>query len=86
MAPIQDWSKRQTKFCDYLLVWAPEHPKSFDGGWYYLHRVVVEKQLNRILHTWETVHHINEDKYDCSLENLFVCTRPEHDNAVWLTA
>ena len=85
MTPIQDWSDRQAKFCDYVLVHVPEHPKSFNGGWYYEHRLVVERDVGRILQSWETVHHINEDRFDNSLMNLFVCTRDEHDNAVWLT-
>ena len=63
----------------YVLVFAPWHPKNFGGGWYYLHRIVVEYQVGRVLRSWETVHHLSEDKQDCTLKNLFACTRTEHD-------
>lgn len=86
--PLTDWSGRARKISPkgYYLVHVPEHPKSFDGGWYYEHRMVVEASVGRVLHSSETVHHISEVKTDCSLDNLFVCTRDEHDRAVWLTA
>lgn len=69
----------------YVLVHVPEHLKSFNGGWYYEHRLVAERMLGRVLKTLETVHHINEDKTNNDWLNLFVCTRREHDRAVWLT-
>jgi len=86
-SPIQKWYDRDRKTNDsgYTLIMVPEHPKSFDGGWYYEHRLVEEKRHGRILESWETVHHISENKKDCSPANLFVCTREEHDKAVWLT-
>ena len=82
-SPIQTWTKRETSlyYNGYILIKVPEHPKSFDG-WYYEHRLVVERRVNRILNSWETVHHISEDKMDNSEDNLFCCTRTEHDYAV----
>ena len=56
------------------------HPKSINGK-YYKHILVVEKYLNRYLRDNETVHHINEIKTDNRIENLFVCSRQEHDKA-----
>jgi hypothetical protein len=81
--PLQKWSRRERKLNPngYVLVWAPEHPKSFDGGWYYEHRLVAERYYNRILPSWVTVHHINENKQDNFHENLIACTRLEHDRA-----
>jgi hypothetical protein len=80
--PISDWRGRKRKVIDgYSLVWVPEHPKCFNGGWYYEHRLVMEKKYFRILKDWETVHHINSDK-ECNEEyNLFVCTRAQHMKA-----
>lgn len=81
--PLQTWSKRERRISDggYVLIWAPEHPKSFDGGWYYEHRLFAEREYDRILPSWITVHHINENKHDNSWENLIACTRKEHDRA-----
>jgi hypothetical protein len=77
--PIEDWSKRKKeKLNKYTIVWVPEHPKSFNGGWYYEHRLVLEKKLNRILKAWETVHHLDGDTQNNSINNLFPCTEIEH--------
>jgi len=45
----------------YILVWVPEHPKAFAGGWYYEHVLVIEKEMDRMVKTNETIHHIDED-------------------------
>jgi len=81
--PLQSWHNRDKKTNEhnYILVWCPEHPKSFNGGWYYEHRLVAEKRAGRVLKSWETCHHISGDKTDNTWENLFVCTRTEHDYA-----
>lgn len=56
------------------------HPKAINRM-YYEHIIVIENYLNRYLYDWETVHHINQIKNDNRLENLFVCSRKEHDKA-----
>ena len=68
---LKSWVKRESKIGreGYVLVKVPEHPKNF-GGWYYEHRLVIEKYLDRMLEVWETIHHINENKTDNRLENL----------------
>lgn len=86
--PILQWKKRDRKLHPkgYVMVRVPEHPKSFRGGWYYEHRLVVEAELGRVLEMYETVHHLNEIKTDNRELNLFVCTRQEHNHAHVLTA
>lgn len=61
----------------YVRVLRPEHPKNI-RGYAYEHRLVMEEYLKRFLEPWETVHHINEIKIDNRLENLFLCSHPEH--------
>lgn len=72
---------RNKKINGYKLIYAPSHPKSFSGGWYFEHIIIIENKINRYLESWETVHHINEIKTDNSLDNLFLCSRIEHDKA-----
>lgn len=61
----------------YVRVLRTDHPKNI-RGYAYEHRLVVEEYLGRYLEPWETVHHINEIKADNRLDNLFLCTHPEH--------
>lgn len=80
--PIRVWTKRDRRISreGYVLIRVPEHPKAF-RGFYYEHRLMVEKQLNRVIEDWETIHHINKDKTDNRLINLFLCSRIEHNKA-----
>ena len=59
----------------------PSNHKKAIKNMYYEHILVVENYLNRLLKSYESVHHINEIKTDNRLENLFVCSRTEHDKA-----
>jgi hypothetical protein len=61
----------------YVKILRPDHPKNI-RGYIYEHRAVMEAYLDRMLEPWETVHHINEIKIDNRVENLFLCTVPEH--------
>lgn len=78
--PLADWSTRGREKDEngYIVVQVPEHPKSFRGGKYYEHRLVMERQYGRILERWETVHHINDIKTMNDECNLVVCTEEEH--------
>lgn len=61
----------------YVRVLNPDHPANIKG-YVYEHRALVEWFLKRYLNSWESVHHINEIKSDNRLENLFLCSMPEH--------
>jgi len=61
----------------YVRVLMPEHPKNIKG-YVYEHRIVIEEYVGRMLHPWESVHHINEVKCDNRVENLYLCTAKEH--------
>lgn len=81
--PVQSWSNRES-YIDrrgYRRVWMPEHPKSFNGGWYYEHRLVAERMAGTMLSRHCTVHHISRDKSDNREHNLFICFEKEHLNA-----
>ncbi len=80
--PLKRWHQRKSYVNrdGYVMVWLPEHPKNF-RGWYYEHRMVIEKQLGRVLETYIQVHHISKIKTDNHPNNLFACTHAEHRKA-----
>lgn len=61
----------------YMRVLRPKHPAE-NHGYVYMHRLVMEDYLGRYLKPWEVIHHINEIKLDNRIENLYLCTSPEH--------
>lgn len=79
--PIQNWNRRERKIYNgYVLVYVPEHPKAFLNGFYYEHRLWAERSMGRVLKTYETVHHLDNNKQNNTWANLFICTRQEHDH------
>lgn len=63
--------------------------KKHNGVWDYdekgrfrlIHRILMEKQIKRELKKSEIIHHINGDKFDNRIKNLYLChNRSEHIN------
>jgi hypothetical protein len=77
---IHDWERKEKRVDKrgYVRVLLPYHPRSFSGGWVYEHRLVLERELGRLLKRGEQVHHISENKQDNSPENLFLCRNDQH--------
>lgn len=61
----------------YIRILNSDHPANIKG-YIYEHRAVFESYLGRYLNSWESIHHINEIKSDNRLDNLFLCSQPEH--------
>lgn len=57
---------------EYLGVYNPTHHKANSEGYVYIHQLQAEKMLGRLLNAEECVHHIDEDKFNNSLDNLMV--------------
>lgn len=56
----------------------PNHPYSQKGGYIPEHRLVMEKHLGRYLTNGEDVHHINGNRKDNDIENLWLMTHSSH--------
>ena len=57
----------------YKTIWLTEFKKRV-----FEHRYVMEQFLNRTLNSNETIHHINHNRLDNSIENLEILSRSEH--------
>ena len=60
------------KMGKYLAKYVPNHPRATKEGCVYEHVLVAEESLGRYLKDGEIVHHIDENKYNNSSENLMV--------------
>ena len=69
----------KTKMGRYLCELAPNNPRATKEGYVYTHVLVAEQLLGRYLTSEECVHHIDEEKYNNSPDNLMVFkTKADH--------
>lgn len=65
---------------NYKAVYYPDHPNAWKGcGLVYLHRLIVENDLGRLLKRDEIVHHIDGDEHNNKISNLEVLTVADHN-------
>jgi endogenous inhibitor of DNA gyrase (YacG/DUF329 family) len=62
----------------YFYAYSPNHPNKSKQGYVALHRLIYEKAHNRFLNADEIIHHVNGNKQDNRIENLYLCSRQEH--------
>lgn len=62
----------------YIEVEARWHPRKNRRGYVYLHRIIAEAKLGRLLNENEIVHHLDHDARNNHWENLEVTTQSSH--------
>ena len=67
--------ERRTNSQGYVLVYDGRH-------WPIEHRKVAEKKIGRLLMHGEIVHHVDLDRANNSIDNLFVCENTSHHSEV----
>lgn len=56
----------------YVFVLSPDHPNKNCHGYIRLHRLLMEKKLGRFLKKTEVVHHVDGNKKNNNIENLYL--------------
>ncbi len=64
----------------YRFVMRKDHPRAINGGYVPEQVVVVEDFIGRPLMKDEVVHHIDSDKLNNEISNLYLFTKREHDD------
>lgn len=62
----------------YVMVYLPDHPRSYSNGYALEHVVIAEREIGRAILPTECVHHINHIKTDNRPANLEVITTRRH--------
>jgi len=62
----------------YRVILSKEHPHRDRDNYVSFHRMVVEKKIGRYLTKDEVIHHLDGDKLNNDLDNLFVCSKSQH--------
>lgn len=68
-----NWKNGRIKSSGYWKVKSYDHPRADRDGYVFEHILVMEEKLGRYLTKDERVHHIDGDKSDNKIENLYLC-------------
>lgn len=62
----------------YVYIYSPDHPNKYRTGYYPEHRLVMEKEIGRILTKDEVIHHIDHNKQNNDVTNLMLLNKESH--------
>lgn len=62
----------------YIGVWKPDHPRADKQGYVYEHTLVYENKTGLLPNKNQVIHHIDMDKHNNSIDNLYLCNHKEH--------
>ncbi len=72
--------KNKAVISGYNMIYQPEHPRAYKGnGKVAEHILILEKYIGRMITKKEPIHHIDIDRRNNEIDNLFLCgTNKEH--------
>lgn len=72
-----DWD-RVVRCGKYRAIFCPTHPRAWPNGYLYVHIIVAELKIGRLLANGEVVHHMDHNKKNNSPENIEVLSASDH--------
>jgi hypothetical protein len=72
-----NWKGKRNN-CGYYYIYHPNHPNAPKSGYISEHRFIAEQKVGRILNSDEFVHHIDMDKTNNELSNLYISKQRGH--------
>ena len=69
---------KSKKGSGYVGIWQPNHERADGGGYVYEHTLVWEIETGLLPAKGEIIHHINLNKLDNNIDNLYKCSHREH--------
>ena len=76
----KDIGNTHTSSDGYPMVWVGRH--NYSHGYMPVHRLLVSEKENRVLDFNEKVHHIDGDKSNYDIDNLFLCESMSHHQSL----
>lgn len=72
-----NWDRMSTS-TGYEVVFCPDHPRAWSTGYVYVHTVIAEQKLGRLLRSGEIVHHKDGNRKNNDLGNIEVSNQSRH--------
>ena len=69
---------RISKGDGYIGIWQSKHKRADRQGYVYEHTLVYEKEKGVLPNKDEVIHHIDMDKHNNKIENLYLCSKKTH--------
>lgn len=72
------WKGGRVEKMGYIAIWMPNHPRANNVGYVKEHILIMEEELNRPLKKEEHIHHIDFNRKNNDVNNLWIASNSEH--------
>ena len=73
-----NWKGGRVIKTGYVAIWNPKHHRANNVGYVFEHVLIMEKHLNRHIEREEHIHHIDFDKQNNEISNLWIASNSAH--------